>query len=90
IKAMGEYAGCFVVPEGSIYRLIPDAIGSSVATIVTDDIVDGSFSWGKKTQRNRPNLVFVRYTDGVGGVPSIAPRGSDIPALPSGEKRRGT
>lgn len=90
IKAMGEYAGCFVVPEGSICRLIPDAIGSSVATIVTDDIVDGSFSWGKKTQRNRPNLVFVRYTDGVGGVPSIAPRGSDIPALPSGEKRRGT
>jgi hypothetical protein len=90
IKAMGEYAGCFVVPEGSVYRLIPDAIGSSVATIVTDDIVDGSFSWGKKTQRNRPNLVFVRYTDGVGGVPSIAPRGSDIPALPSGEKRRGT
>jgi len=89
IKTFGTYAGCFITGEGSAYRLIPDKAGSSVASFTADNMVEGSFSWSKRESRKRPNLVFVRYTESNGWIPTIAPRGADIPALPSGEKRRG-
>lgn len=92
VKALALYAGCFVVPEGSIYRIIPDAAASSVATYTEADMLDGSFSWSRRDILRRPNLVYVRFTEPTttnNYIPSVAPVGSDVPAIPSGEKRRG-
>lgn len=92
VKTLAQYAGCFVVPEGAIYRMIPDGTGSSVATITEDNIVEGSFSWQKREIRKRPNVVYVRFTEPSASgdwIPSIAPQGADIPAIPSGEQLRG-
>ena len=91
IKTLALYAGCFVVPEGSIYRIIPDAVATSVATFTEANMVEGSFSWKRKDILRRPNLVFVRFTEPTATgnyITSIAPIGADIPALPSGENRR--
>lgn len=92
VKTLAQYAGCFVVPEGSIYRLIPDGTGSSVATLTEANMVEGSFSWSKRDIRKRPNVVYVRFTEPSASgdwIPSIAPQGVDVPAVPSGEQLRG-
>jgi len=92
VKTLAQYAGAFVVPEGSIFRLIADGTASSVETITEANMVEGSFSWQKRDIRKRPNVVYVRFTEpqATGDwIPSIAPIGVDVPSVPSGEQLRG-
>lgn len=63
IDVLKSYALCFVVREGSEVRLIPDKPGTSVRSITSADIVQGSFHPSKRSLQKAPTEITVRYTD---------------------------
>jgi len=65
IETLRMYAECYVVKEGDEVFLIPDR-PSPVADVLTeDDMVEGTFTLQQQSQRDKPNVVAVSYTDPV-------------------------
>lgn len=70
LDTLRTYAGCFVSPEGSSYRFIPDKPGS-VTTSFGFDVapkIKSINSLQKKGVRQVPTVMEIRYTD-TGTVP---------------------
>ncbi len=63
LEALRTYAGCFVSPEGSSYRLIPDKAATTSRTFNASQIVANSLKLKKKGIQQIPTVVDVRYTD---------------------------
>jgi hypothetical protein len=63
LQTLRDYAGCFVVPEGSSYRLVADAVGSSVYSFTASNIVADSLRLTKRGTSEQPTMVEVIYTD---------------------------
>lgn len=63
LQSVADYAGCWVVPEGAGYRLVADAVASSVKSFTSANIVQGSLSLDTRSILNRPTMIEVSYTD---------------------------
>jgi hypothetical protein len=63
LQTLRDYAGCFVVPEGGSYRLVADAVGSSVYSFTASNIVADSLRLTKRGTGEQPTMVEVIYTD---------------------------
>ena len=64
-EILRAHAGCFIVRSAGKYKLIPDAVASSVATFAksTSTIIDKSVTWQLAGLDQQPNVVEVAYTD---------------------------
>lgn len=63
IDVIRAHAGCWVVRSGSVYKLVPDAIASSVMTFNKADIIKGTNKWSMVDTDNAPNVVEITYTN---------------------------
>lgn len=63
LQTLRDYAGCFVIPEGASYRLVPDTTGSSVKSFTAANIVAGSVRLQKRGTLASPTMIEVAYTD---------------------------
>lgn len=68
VETLSAYAGCFVVPDGPLLRLVPDAPAASVATFDTTNIVEGTFTLRERPASAAPNVVRCVYTDTSGSA----------------------
>ena len=62
-EVLRAYAGVFLVWRGSTVFLIPDKVKAVSATFTESDIIDGSLKIRKKSSRDLPTVIQVRYTD---------------------------
>lgn len=62
LDTLRDYAGCWAVPEGTLYRLIPDVTGSSVMSFNETNII-GAPRLVKRGMRSTPTVVEIVYTD---------------------------
>jgi hypothetical protein len=94
IKVLASYGGFWAVPDAGSFKFVIDGVTTAGATITRANMIAGAFSARGIENKDRPNLVFVRYTEPpptnvhAPWVTRVAPQGADIPALPSGETRR--
>lgn len=63
VEALRAYAGCWIAQGEDGVRLIPDRPASSVMSIGAGDIVAGSLKLSKRSNRQTPTVVDVRWTD---------------------------
>ena len=63
LTVLRDYAGCWIVPEGAAYRLIPDVVGSSIYSFTAANIVAGTLKLDKRGSSQTPTCVEVTYTD---------------------------
>lgn len=63
IDIFRAHAGCYVLRQGSGYKLVPEAIASSVRTFTNDDIIKGSLKWRLNGLSEQSNVVQVAYTN---------------------------
>ena len=59
------HAGCFIVRSAGKYRLVPDAVAASSATVskATTTLIDKSVKWQLAGLMQQPNVVEVSWTD---------------------------
>lgn len=64
LETLRTYAGCWIVPEGEVIRLVADAAASPVADFVhaSGDIIELS-NMRKRGTMNVPTVVEITYTD---------------------------
>jgi Putative phage tail protein len=63
VDVLRAHAGCWVVRSGSVYKLVPDAVASSVMTFNKADIIKGTNKWSMVDTDNAPNVVEITYTN---------------------------
>lgn len=63
LQTLRDYAGCFIIPEGASYRLVPDTTGASVKSFTSANIVAGSVRLQKRGTLSSPTMVEIAYTD---------------------------
>lgn len=63
IDILRAHAGCYVLRQGSGYKLVPDAIATSVRTFTNDDIIKGTLKWRLNGLSEQSNVVQVAYTN---------------------------
>ena len=63
LNQLRDYAGCWIVPEGNIYRLIPDATGSSVMSFTTANIVRDTLRVNMKSTLDSPTAIETTWTN---------------------------
>lgn len=63
LNVLRDYAGCWAIPEGASYRLVPDAPGSSVMSFTTANMLAGGPKLAKRGLITSPTVVEVVYTD---------------------------
>lgn len=63
LNVLRDYAGCWVVPEGSQYRLVADRPRATDASFTDATIVAGSMRLSKRGSSQTPTCVEVTYTD---------------------------
>lgn len=61
--ALAEYAGCFIVRDGSTVKLVPNRPAAVAAALTESDIMAGSLRLRKRSSRRAPTVVRVNYTD---------------------------
>ncbi|MGE0289694.1 MAG: phage tail protein [Bradyrhizobium sp.] len=76
LEILRSYAGCFLVREGNILRLVPDRPVSTLTPVTDTEILEGSLRLSKRSMRNAPTVVRVIYTDQTGDtwrdMPAVA------------------
>lgn len=63
VEALRAYAGCWISQGEAGVRLIPDRPAASVMSLGAGDIVAGSLKLSKRSNRQTPTVVDVRWTD---------------------------
>lgn len=83
-----DYAGCRAIPEGDVYRLVPDTTGSSVMSFDATNMVSGSLKIAARSVRESPTAVEVVYTDTTGARARDATVAVYAPGVLAGSKPR--
>ena len=68
VEALRAYASVFLAYRGDTVYFVPDKAGSSVMTLTTADIEEGSLVIVKKDSSNIPTVMRVSYTDTSGDI----------------------
>lgn len=63
LTQLRDYAGCWIVPEAGIYRLIPDTTGSSVMSFTTSNVLRDSVKIQLRSTLDSPTAIEVTYTE---------------------------
>lgn len=63
LETLRAYAGCWVINEGGVIRLLPDTTGSAVYAFDASNIIDGSVRVQKAGVTDIPTVMRVTYTD---------------------------